>query len=434
MIQKIKSKKVKYLVFSFFCLFFLFGKVEAFNLINPVITPSAYVDLDTGGALCSSNLPYNIRIYYGDPFTGVNTNSLSYQFVNGAQCGGSLNLTSASQNSANLSGFYYFTASSTTGVNPVYFTWYFDGTSALYSTGQTRISTIVPYNGQTLATSTHTTVGATGFLEYNDLNDYSVLEINIQNSNQAFLQCADVSCAGLSHGAISLDFEYPLLTATGFSYSSSTQTLPVGKYYVTTKIRKGSYCLFGYCAGMTTIVSTSTTFIISTTTKADNLKDNANEYLDTLTESGTTFEDCSVTSFDFFTCMSDLIAYAFVPTPDAIDYIKDQLYNGILTHFPLGYFTDFISIMATSSVGSLTVLDATVPTGVAGAGSNITLDFTGVLDFILYSTSTFSGETASSTVTFYDYTNTYWKIIVYLMAFFYILSRIIGKQFHPKIK
>jgi len=299
-------------------------------------------------------------------------------------------------------------------------------------TGETNISSTTPNNSQTIATSSVNTIGAKGYLNSEDLNDYSKLVIHIENSNKAYEQCSNVICAGISSGGISRDFEYPLVIASHFNYSSTTAGLPIGKYYMQTKIIKGSYCFLGLCATTSTVISTSTTFIISTTTKADALKDSANNYLNSITQSGSSFDDCSVTSFNFYVCMSDLIAYAFVPTPDAVSYMINQLHENILTHFPIGYVTDFVSIISTSTVGSLTILEATVPSGVVGTGSHIELDLTGVLDqFLSATTSGFSNATASSTETLFEYTNRYWKYFLYIMLLFYMLRRILGSHIIP---
>lgn len=94
-------------------------------------------------------------------------------------------------------------------------------------------------------------------------------------------------------------------------------------------------------------------------------------------------KSCNPLAFDTVLCISALF------TPDSVQLQKDfkWLYDGALTHFPIGYLTDFISILATSTgSSSIPVLRATVPNGVVGAGSSITLDLNHSLDYILYST------------------------------------------------
>jgi len=132
-------------------------------------------------------------------------------------------------------------------------------------------------------------------------------------------------------------------------------------------------------------------------------------------------------------CGSDLITYAFVPTSDSLSYLGNTLHDSILIHFPIGYITDFISIISTSTVGSLTVLSATVPNGVVGAGSHIELDLTGILDdYLNATTSGFTNSTASSTETLFVITNRYWSYLLYILTVFYLLSRILGSKIIPR--
>jgi len=126
---------------------------------------------------------------------------------------------------------------------------------------------------------------------------------------------------------------------------------------------------------------------------------------------------------------------AFLLIPDS-GYLFDSLSNfrdNVSTHFPLGYLTDFIGIMSTTTTSSLPVINATIPDGVIGSGAHIDLDLSHSLDFILYATSSFSGSGASTTATFYDITSYYWNIICYIALAFYLLSRIVGIWLIPTV-
>jgi len=301
-----------------------------------------------------------------------------------------------------------------------------DGT---YGTPYSNIDTVTPADGSVLATSTTYTVGATGQLVQDDLDSYSELQIDIENSAVSYSQCADVICSQFASNPISLHFRYSLLTASNFNYSSTTGRLPIGKYWVTTKIIKGSVCIFGYCASTQTITATSTTFVISTSTKADAIKGSVKDYISSLSQGGSDFSECGITNFNLLTCGQDLITYAFVPTSDAISYNLQILHDDILTHFPLGYITDLVTILSTSTVGTLVPIDATVPNGVVGAGASIHLDLTHVLDpYLNATTSRFNNSSASSTQTLYEYTEGYWEIFVIVSALLYMLGRILGRN------
>jgi len=124
--------------------------------------------------------------------------------------------------------------------------------------------------------------------------------------------------------------------------------------------------------------------------------------------------------FSFSTCLKLMI----VPSPSIlVGRVTD-----VLAIPPWGYVYRLYEIFALDSASSsLPVISATIPNGVVGAGSSISLDANHVLDFVLYaSTSQFLNSSASSTETFFEYTNRYWSVLVYLGFGFYVLSRIIG--------
>jgi len=148
--------------------------------------------------------------------------------------------------------------------------------------------------------------------------------------------------------------------------------------------------------------------------------------------------DCSSDSIWFGavyegTCKA--LKYLFIPDGPTIATYWDYAWNNITTSFPIGYVTDFVTIMSTTTASSLTVIDATIPTGIAGAGASIHLDLANVLDPFLYATtSSFVNSSASSTDTFYDITSVYWNKIVWFLFFMYILTRILGTAIIPNFK
>jgi len=110
-----------------------------------------------------------------------------------------------------------------------------------------------------------------------------------------------------------------------------------------------------------------------------------------------------------------------IVTGNDYEALKYQVYH----KFPLGYFTDFYDILATTTTNDLPVLSFTLPRALQMGNSSIVLDPNNSLDWILYATSTiFNDVGASSTATFYEITEPYWEILVYLSAFLYILSRV----------
>jgi len=186
------------------------------------------------------------------------------------------------------------------------------------------------------------------------------------------------------------------------------------------------------------ITSTTTTFIYGEMTTFDRYVASSTEAFDDFIASSTTSYEqvksaCNpISGFDLGICLSGL----FIPSSADIGYAVDQFKENISTHFPLGYFSDFIDIISTSTTGTLTVIDAQLPNSLGLGNADIQLDLAHSLDFILNATtSQFSNSSstgASSTETFYEATSYYWKIIVYIMALIYMLTRVIGGVIHPK--
>lgn len=102
--------------------------------------------------------------------------------------------------------------------------------------------------------------------------------------------------------------------------------------------------------------------------------------------------------------------------------------------FPLGYVTDFVTIISTSTESSLVVVDATLPSVLPGGGAHIRIDLSHILDPVLNATSTiFNNASAPSTQTFYEITSHYWNIVLYLAVVFYIIARIVGSHIVPDL-
>lgn len=146
---------------------------------------------------------------------------------------------------------------------------------------------------------------------------------------------------------------------------------------------------------------------------------------------------CKLLNFDMGFCAGAVAEAIFVPTDEQWKEVADTIREGVLEKWPLGYVTDFFTILSTTTVGTLTVIDATIPRGLGlGTGHYIRLDLNNVLDPYLYATtSQFFGDNPNtdSTATLYDITSGYWKIFVYLGALLYMLARIIGAGLIPSV-
>lgn len=131
--------------------------------------------------------------------------------------------------------------------------------------------------------------------------------------------------------------------------------------------------------------------------------------------------------------ISECIGYLFIPSTDDMLNISTSIKADVLTKFPLGYFTDIYTILSTTTIGTLTVIDATLPSALGlGSNQNIHLDLTGVLDPILNATtSSFNNSSASSTETFYLITSRYWNYLLNIGIVIYLLIRIFGNKIIP---
>jgi hypothetical protein len=137
----------------------------------------------------------------------------------------------------------------------------------------------------------------------------------------------------------------------------------------------------------------------------------------------------SSNGFNMIECLKDLL----LPVSDSLVPILQSIKDSFVTRFPFGYVTDFVTTVTSTATSSLPVISATIPSGIAGAGSHIDLNLAHSLDFVLNATtSQFANVSASSTETFYDITNRYWSYICYMLFGLYLVGRIISMR-TPKI-
>jgi len=126
------------------------------------------------------------------------------------------------------------------------------------------------------------------------------------------------------------------------------------------------------------------------------------------------------------------LAFLFIPDASIIGTSINNFQTNVSSRFPLGYISDFYSIITSTTTGTLTVIDAYVPSPLPGANSHVYLDLSHAVDFVLYATtSIFSNSSASSSETFFEITNRYWQYVLYLLCILYILRRIFGGAVIP---
>jgi len=305
----------------------------------------------------------------------------------------------------------------------------------------THIISLDPADGF-VATSTGSTTDVVWNYVYN-INEedigtaFSVL-VTLHNIDQNVL----LSTIFSEDDIIVYDF---VATTSGIGGGSGFFTLKNGNYRIKAELSK---TLFGLRIPFQTPYDTrSNQFIVGSSTFIGRLSQNSYSSLNGLYANASSTASYSYnlntcnpftgspstlflnTAFDVGTCAGVL----FIPDQGLLNDSLDSLKENVLNRFPLGYVTDFVSIVATTSTSSLTVIDAYTPSVLPGGGSHIRLDLAGVFDTMLYATtSKYANVSASSTRTFYEITSDYWKIIVYVTAFLYILGRIVGTQSVPQ--
>jgi len=305
----------------------------------------------------------------------------------------------------------------------------------------TRIISTEPAGGSVNATSTSFVFSADGYLNEDDLNSGTQVILRVHNLYATQSNLIGPLFSGLFGSPFSTEgqepfdetYETTLIESGDFEVNKVASVLGIGEYFMDITIRKSSGFLGLF---NDTVFSTSTSFLVATTTAFGQFSEVINASIASTTEAlSNGIDACSWTGdFDFFGCLYSLAIVLFIPDPSGLNQMFDDLKSEALDSFPLGYITDFFSIVSTSTIGTLTPFSATVPTILPGAGSHISLDITNGFDWLLNSTTgPFISPEASTTVTFYEYTSTYWEILVYVLAGLYILRRILGSHLVPHI-
>jgi len=316
------------------------------------------------------------------------------------------------------------------------------GTTAQTDTS-TRFFELTPGNGETRATSTENSLYADLYLNVDDYIDGSYIRLGYVEKE--VLEYASVANTDLLWTYFVLND----VVTSGYNFvSTTTGSLGnEGEYYFKAELFKPSSTWTTVLSWFNPFTNINPNIITSTTTKfiygertglqqfmASSTSDESlnNWIASTTTSIQDVKEYCSLsTSFSLTDCVYAL----FLPSNGDMQAALENIKSNITNKFPIGYFSDFISIISTSTVGNLVILDVTTPTGLGlGSTGSLRLDLTGVLDpFLNATTGKFSNISSSSTAssTLYETTSYYWNIIVYILTLFYILSRIIGSQVIP---
>ena len=296
----------------------------------------------------------------------------------------------------------------------------------------TRIISFLPADGTTTPSfPTPVDFSLHAYINSSDIGNFTGVKITFENIDQNGI------LAGISPYTFTL-LDRVAATSSGDFYYATSTPLPNGNYRVTATLEGTT--IFGIINPLRGFLGTIDEqvhqFIVGSSTFIGSLSQNSfgeiGSVLGVLPATSTTAlaGTCNpLGSFDAIQCLS----FLFIPSATQIQSSFSSLYSGVLTHFPLGYVTDFIAILATTTTSAIPVINATVPNGVIGTGAHISLDLAHSLDYILNATSSiYNNASASSTQTLYQITSYYWNILVYVLTGLFILARVLGSHLIPR--
>lgn len=323
-----------------------------------------------------------------------------------------------------LYGYYKFDAAANIFIFPFYQVngLFYTGTY----TGGTQIISVFPSTQQ--ATGTPFSLGLNYYATEDDSSDDSIiLKQKIELNTAPVLGNVWGGTGDLVASWSNAEtFEYDLQLGSNIASTSYSST-QIGLRKVTTTITKQGYSLFGFEFGSDILLSTTTYFLIGTTTSGDSIDSSIQDAVNDITNTASSTVDlisikCNPFNLNFN--IPQCVLYLVIPSSGTASSLMTQAQQDIFTRFPFGYFTDAISILATTSTTTINVINATVPSNLPGGGANVTLTLNNPLYSILNATtSSYTNNSASSTDTFYNITNYYWKMLVSLLFVLYVIGR-----------
>lgn len=277
--------------------------------------------------------------------------------------------------------------------------------------------------------STTTTIGAQVYINADDYEDGMYLSMSFTNQT---LSLVGGSALDAFNSANNTGQEIKLPLSVGLNnVSTSTTFLSAGRTNGTWKVISPSFFgtlpIIGFLFPTNNVIATTSYFYIGYKSGLDSAVDlggaSLSEYILTGTTTGAnTILNCSnLLSGGITPCITSLLI------PNAVTLQNDftRLRDGFLSVWPLGYVSRLIEIFLDTATSSIPVFSATIPNGIVGAGSTISLDLNHSIDYVLNATSYPYSATSS---TFYETTSFYWNIIVYVLLGLYILRRVIGSH------
>lgn len=263
-------------------------------------------------------------------------------------------------------GNYYGEYVSNTNGNTAVAAWYWDGSTATAipnGVATTRIISVTPYDGQTVATSTTVTFGATGYISGSDFADGMFLEIRYANYAKA-----NIPAGPASPDTLFTTIDFPITSAGPFDLSTTSPATFGGQYTMQTQIKSGSilnsalnFLGFGQFATFGIQTATSTNFVAGAFNGYDTFNASTTEAINNYLASSTiSLAACTAwTSFNLGDCLNLMLVPQTQPLVAALANFRD----GFLSAIPWGYVTRALVIFSGGTKAALPVIHIQVPLG-----------------------------------------------------------------------
>lgn len=296
----------------------------------------------------------------------------------------------------------------------------------------TRIISVTPDNGSTIATSTTATIGAFVFVNWGDYESLNDMFIRI-----SFVRNEDLQTAVANKSLLYTTYEFPITHDLSTVVSTTTSLLRTGVYTMVTQIRSASLInsvlgWFGlenlYDPGLVREAVTTFTVVEPTTldTFIADMASTTNAILNSGFGTGL-FENigdfCNpISGFDVLECLSALL----LPNQAQMSVAVDTLNSMILTKAPLGYVTRVVTLFSETATSSLPVIDYTFGSGSPYEGESLGFDFG---EIITESNDIIRNQLVSDQddpQNLWDIFMPVWNTLVYVFLLYLILDDVTG--------
>jgi len=212
--------------------------------------------------------------------------------------------------------------------------------SAIVPDDQTsRIITTEPLNKALVSTSTATTIGAEININENDfVQDETFLNINLFGNGCTYSQVSVLtSLPGNSGTCTNLNFQLPITSSGNSTLSTTTDlTSAIGSFTMTISIVRPYFSVFGFSFLSNTVAATTTTFTMGTTTLADIVAEENQQFLDDF-NSATSSSSGACNNILTGQAIACLISW-FVPNKTQIQQAALTLSDTFETNMPFSFF------------------------------------------------------------------------------------------------